>query len=154
MYSIRHNIIYRQGEKIAEIMANGLVVFESLELEKYRLPVWNFIEKQGRINKIDNGQDLAIYFENETEAEKETETQDKKQYEFTAETETSNLNINTVRDMLDIVERMSGETAPFMSQSLGDKTPEIWDYFKRNLAIIEIIKTQYNVEIKLDKLYK
>ena len=94
MYSIKHNTIYRQGEKIAEITANGLVVFYNADFEKYRLPVWNFLNEQRRITKIDNGQDLAIYFENMEEKIENTPT--KTIIEKELATEQNNLNIHTV----------------------------------------------------------
>ena len=161
MYSIKHNSILRDGEVIAEIKSNGMVEFNSPELEKYRLPVWNLLEGAGRITKIADGQDLAIWFETEEAAgtenteEKQPKTVKNSKNQIPEDKDDdSRLVINTVRELREVVEKMTGEAAPFLSQSLGDKTPELWDYFRRHIDMFTTIQAAYVVNVKLDRLYK
>lgn len=166
MYSIKHNSIYRDGEVIAEIKPNGLVEFASPELKKYRLPVWNHLDSVGRINKVADGQDIAIWYE-ESAPEQNSVVKENLTTENTAEERNSELDqimreseienklvINYVSELREVVEKMTGEPAPFMSQSLGDATPELWDYFRRHIDYFDTIKAAYIVNVKLDRLYK
>ena len=164
MYSINHNSIYRDGEFIAEIKSNGLVEFVSPELEKYRLPVWNLLDSVGRITKVEDGQDIAVWYDsvvkenltNETqETEQQTEQRNTELDKIMQSSEVENkLVINTVRELREVIQNMSGEAAPFLSQSLGDKTPELWDYFRRNRDFIETAKAAYQINVNLEKLDK
>ena len=159
MYSINHNSILRDGEVIAVIQSNGLVEFNSPELEKYRLPVWNLLDSVGRITKVEDGQDIAIWYDIEiTETqptEQQTEQRNTELDEIMQSAEFDNkLVINTVRELREVIEKMTGEAAPFLSQSLGDKTPELWDYFRRNRDFIETAKAAYQINVNLEKLDK
>lgn len=159
MYSIKHNSILRDGEVIAEIKSNGLVEFNSPELEKYRLPVWNLLDSVGRITKVEDGQDIAIWYDTEIAetqpTEQQTEQRNAELDEIMQAAEVDNkLVINTVRELREVVEKMTGEAAPFLSQSLGDKTPELWDYFRRHIDMFTTIQAAYVVNVKLDRLYK
>lgn len=160
MYSIKHNSILRDGEFIAEIKSNGLVEFASPEFEKYRLPVWNHLDSVGRITKVEDGQDIAVWYdtvvkENLTTENQPTEQRNSELDEIMKEAEVDNkLVINTVRELREVIQNMTGEAAPFLSQSLGDKTPELWDYFRRNRDFIETAKAAYQININLDKLDK
>jgi hypothetical protein len=169
VYSIKHNSILRDGEVIAEIKSNGLVEFVSPELEKYRLPVWNLLDSVGRITKVEDGQDIAIWYDTvvkenlttenteaqQTETQQQTEQRNSELDEIMKEAEVENkLVINTVRELREVIQNMTGEAAPFLSQSLGDKTPELWDYFRRNRDFIETAKAAYQININLDKLDK
>ena len=164
MYSINHNSIYRDGEFIAEIKSNGLVEFVSPELEKYRLPVWNLLDSVGRITKVEDGQDIAVWYDsvvkenltNETqETEQQTEQRNTELDKIMQSSEVENkLVINTVRELREVIQNMTGEAAPFLSQSLGDKTPELWDYFRRHRDFIETAKAAYQINVNLEKLDK
>lgn len=159
MYSIKHNSILRDGEFIAEIKSNGLVEFNSPELEKYRLPVWNLLDSVGRITKVEDGQDIAIWYDTEIAETQETGQQTGQRNseldEIMKEAEVENkLVINTVRELREVIQNMTGEAAPFLSQSLGDKTPELWDYFRRNRDFIETAKAAYQINVNLEKLDK
>lgn len=159
MYSIKHNSILRDGEVIAEIKSNGLVEFNSPELEKYRLPVWNLLDSVGRITKVEDGQDIAIWYDTEIAetqpTKQQTEQRNTELDEIMQSAEVDNkLVINTVRELREVVEKMTGEAAPFLSQSLGDKTPELWDYFRRHIDMFTTIQAAYVVNVKLDRLYK
>ena len=164
MYSINHNSILRDGEFIAEIKSNGLVEFVSPELEKYRLPVWNLLDSVGRITKVEDGQDIAIWYDtvvNEnlttenTETQQQTEQRNSELDKIMQSAEVDNkLVINTVRELREVIQNMTGEAAPFLSQSLGDKTPELWDYFRRNRDFIETAKAAYQINVNLEKLDK
>ena len=160
MYSINHNSILRDGEIIAEIKANGLVEFVSSEFEKYRLPVWNLLDSAGRITKIADGQDLAIWYDTETQpteqqTEQQTEQRNAELDEIMQSAEVDNkLVINTVRELREVIEKMTGEAAPFLSQSLGDKTPELWAYFRRHIDMVEMTKENYTINVNLDRLYR
>ena len=166
MYSIKLNSIYRDGEVIAEIKPNGLVEFASPELEKYRLPVWNHLDSVGRINKVADGQDIAIWYE-EAAPEQNSVVKENLTTENTAQQRNSELDqimreseienklvINYVSELREVVEKMTGEPAPFMSQSLGDATPELWDYFRRHIDYFDTIKAAYIVNVNLNRLYK
>lgn len=160
MYSIKHNSILRDGEVIAVIQSNGLVEFKSPELEKYRLPVWNLLASVGRITKVEDGQDIAVWYdsvvkENLTTENQETEQRNAELDEIMQSAEVDNkLVINTVRELREVIQNMTGEAAPFLSQSLGDKTPELWDYFRRNRDFIETAKAAYQINVNLSKLDK
>lgn len=160
MYSIKHNSILRDGEVIAVIQSNGLVEFASPELEKYRLPVWNLLDSVGRITKVEDGQDIAVWYDSVVKENLTTETQPTEQRnaeldEIMQSAEVDNkLVINTVRELREVIEKMTGEAAPFLSQSLGDKTPELWDYFRRNRDFIETAKAAYQINVNLSKLDK
>jgi hypothetical protein len=157
VYSIKHNSILRDGEVIAVIQSNGLVEFNSPELEKYRLPVWNLLDSVGRIAKVEDGQDIAIWYDTETQTAEtqETEQRNAELDEIMQSAEVENkLVINTIRELREVIEKMSGEAAPFLSQSLGDKTPELWDYFRRNRDFIETAKSAYQINVNLSKLDK
>jgi hypothetical protein len=150
----------RDGEVIAEIKSNGLVEFKSPELEKYRLPVWNLLDSVGRITKVEDGQDIAIWYDTEiaetqTTEQQQTEQRNAELDEIMQSAEVENkLVINTIRELREVIEKMSGEAAPFLSQSLGDKTPELWDYFRRNRDFIETAKSAYQINVNLSKLDK
>jgi hypothetical protein len=164
VYSIKHNSILRDGEFIAEIKSNGLVEFISPEFEKYRLPVWNLLDSVGRITKVEDGQDIAIWYDTVVKENLTTETQDTEQQTEQRNTELdkimqaaeveNKLIINTVRELREVIQNMTGEAAPFLSQSLGDKTPELWDYFRRNRDFIETAKSAYEINVNLEKLDK
>jgi hypothetical protein len=161
VYSIKHNSILRDGEVIAVIQSNGLVEFNSPELEKYRLPVWNLLDSVGRITKVEDGQDIAIWYDTETQTaetqptEQQTEQRNTELDEIMQSAEVDNkLVINTVRELREVIQNMTGEAAPFLSQSLGDKTPELWDYFRRNRDFIETAKAAYQINVNLSKLDK
>ncbi len=166
MYSIKHNSIYRDGEVIAEIKANGLVEFTSPEFEKYRLPVWNHLDSVGRINKVAGGQDIAVWYD-EADAEQNSVVKENLTTENSAPVRNAELDkimqesenesklvINYVEELREVVEKMTGEPAPFMSQSLGDATPELWDYFRRHIDYFDTIKAAYIVNVNLNRLYK
>ena len=159
MYSINHNSILRDGEVIAVIQSNGLVEFNSPELEKYRLPVWNLLDSVGRITKVEGGQDIAIWYDTEIAetqpTEQQTEQRNAELDEIMQSAEVENkLVINTVRELREVIQNMTGEAAPFLSQSLGDKTPELWDYFRRHRDFIETAKAAYQINVNLEKLDK
>lgn len=157
MYSIKHNSIYRDEDLIAEIQANGMVEFISPELEKFRLPVWNLLADAGRINKVDNGVDLAVYFQQEEEEKVQESKEDKEFKNFSEAAEQqveddSKLVIRTVTELREVVQQMTGEAAPYLSQSMGDKTPELWAYFRRHIDMFPTIKAAYVIDVNLDRL--
>lgn len=146
MYEIKLNAVYRDGEFLCEIDRAGFLNWRDADSQRYVSPVVKFLQEE---NRYDRETGMAVWImpgEPEATAPDEPEEPEKTEETTAVAVIASGVvpedgpEICSVDEIVRIVEKMTGETAPPQSAFYGDRTPEVVAYLNRHSSSVAEVR--------------
>lgn len=158
MYSIEGNDVFRDGEHVCTIDRAGFLNWMSADMQRFVSPVVKFL---GEVARYDRETGMAVWIMPEVSAA-DPEEKTVKSEEITEKEEFAALGEDVsfmpekrelccMRDLVEVVERMTGESAPAFDPFYGDFTEEVVSWLNRHGEEIRQVRELYVFTGSLEK---